>query len=153
MVRTTQENCQTEPIANFFETPYNKWFTCVAMFPDYFGFLLHFHSYFSKIIRQRKSSNWMHQIGSMLRELLLTIFLTGWRASPLNGAKETYALVKDEPKNLYNEKYDAQVEVIGKAVMIVGHIMLFSIFWTQSLNISLKAGSLQWQTDPCIYRS
>jgi len=31
---------------------------------------------FSKIIRQRKSSNWMRQIGSMLRELLLTIFLT-----------------------------------------------------------------------------
>jgi len=37
-------------------------------------------------------------------------------------------VVKDEPKNLYSEKYDAQVEVIGKAVMIVGHIILFSFF-------------------------
>ena len=44
---------------------------------------------FSKIIRQRKSSNWMRQIGSMLRELLLTFFnflnpefehkLEGWK--------------------------------------------------------------------------
>ena len=48
-----------------------------------------------------------------------------------------YVVVKDQPKNLYNEKYDAQVEVIGKAVMIAGNIMLeiFSIFWTSEFEL------------------
>ena len=59
-------------------------------------------------------------------------------------------VVKDEPKILYNEKYDAQVEVIGKAVMIVGNIILFSIFWTSEFEFE---GWKFTMTDRSLYLS
>jgi len=41
--------------------------------------------------------------------------------------KYTARCKRSAKKNLHDEKYDAQVKVIGKAVMIAGNIMLFSI--------------------------
>ena len=115
---------------------------------------------FSKIIWQRKSLYWMHQIGSnLLRQFFLTICLTSiWLQTNLEVAERVHLtgernirnVVKDQPKNLYNEKYDAQVEVIGKAVMITGNIMLFSIFWTSEFELE---GWKFTMTDRSLYLS
>ena len=58
-------------------------------------------------------------------------------------------VVKDQQKNLRNKKYDAQVKVIGKAVMIAGNIIL-SIFWTSEFELE---GWKFTMTDRSLYLS
>ena len=115
-----------------------------------------FRNHLAREIFALDASNWLKPVASVFLNYLPDFYLItnkfgGCRASPLNGEKEIYGTLYKISQKIYITKIWGSSRSDWQSSDDSRGYYLFNFSEPQSLN--LKAGSLQWQIDPCIYRS